>query len=64
MEVKIIHYEKNNWRIYPDFNSVDDYYLNVYSSLFEAKLYVNANFYTIKKQECFLYNCNECKPRG
>lgn len=61
MNVKIIHYEKNDWRIYPLDNNEDDYYLNSYTTFINAKMYVNANFHALKKQECFVSNCRECK---
>jgi hypothetical protein len=61
MDVNIVHFEKNNWRIYPLMET--DYYLNSYSNLIEAKLFVNANFYNLKKQECFIHNCSECKKK-
>lgn len=61
MNVKIIHYEKNDWRIYPLDNNENDYYLNSYASFMDTKMYVNANFYTLVKRECFVNNCRECK---
>lgn len=61
MNVKTIHYEKNDWRIYPFDNHIDDYYLNSYASFMDAKMYINANFYALKKRECLVSNCHECK---
>lgn len=58
MEVRIVHCDKNDWRIYPLVD--DEYYLDSYQSLMDAKMYVSANFHTLKKRECNVFNCKEC----
>ena len=60
MNVKIVHIEQNDWRIYPEFNH-DDYYLTSYTLYMDAKMYVNSNFHTLTKRECLVNNCRECK---
>jgi hypothetical protein len=59
MFVKVIHEDHNSWKLYP--LDTDDFYLQSFKMFFEIKLYAQQNFYTIKKNECHVRNCQECK---
>jgi hypothetical protein len=62
MNVKLVHYNQNDWRIYPELNHIDDdYYLNSYTLHIDAKMYISTNFYNLIKRECLVLNCKECK---
>ena len=58
MEVKIIHTD-NEWKIYP--LETNDFFLESFNIFFEMKLYVKQNFHIIKKNECQMPNCKDCK---
>ena len=59
MDVKIFHAEKEKWLIYP--LDTEDYYLQKYESFLECNMFIRQNMYSLKKTECEVNKCNECK---
>lgn len=59
MDVKISHIEKEEWIIYP--LDTEDYYLQKYKSFFECNMFIRQNMYSLKKIECSIERCNDCK---
>lgn len=55
----IISHQGSEWKIIPDSR---EFTLNVFNSIFEAKLYARQSFYDIIAYECDK-NCLICKNR-
>jgi hypothetical protein len=53
----IISHEGHEWKVLPESN---DFTLNVFNSILEAKLHCSQSFYTIIKFEC-QKKCLTCK---
>jgi hypothetical protein len=59
MEVKIIHTVDNEWKVYP--SETEDFYLDSFNIFFDMKFFLKQNFYKVKKSECQVANCKNCK---